>query len=102
MDFNKRLDIHTDASDFWLGAVIIQYFKPIAFYSRKLTGLQSRYTISEKELLSIIETLKGFCTILVYQQLKIYTDHKIYKFPKLQHQSSVTVENNSRSIRSVY
>ena len=36
--FKKCFDIHTDASDFQIGAVIGQVGKPIAFYSRKLTG----------------------------------------------------------------
>jgi RNase H-like domain found in reverse transcriptase len=33
-DFNKVIDIHTDASDYQLGAVISQKGQPIAFYSR--------------------------------------------------------------------
>ena len=48
-DFNEHFDIHTDASNFQLGAVIIQNGKPIDFCSRKLTGAQSRYTVMEKE-----------------------------------------------------
>ena len=45
------------ASYFQLGEVIIQYRKPIAFYSRKLTGEQLRYTVTEKGLLSKVKTL---------------------------------------------
>ena len=62
-DFNRRFDIHTDASDYQLGEVIIQNGKPIAFYSRKLTKPQTCYTVTEKKLLSIVETLKEFRTI---------------------------------------
>ena len=47
-DFNKRFDIHMDASEFQLGAVIIQDGKTIALYSRRLTGPQTRYTVTEK------------------------------------------------------
>ena len=36
-DFQKPFDIHTDASDYQLGAVISQEGKPIVFYCRKLT-----------------------------------------------------------------
>ena len=44
-DFIKRFDIHTDVSDYYLGAVIRQAVKLIAFYSCKLTGTQIRYTV---------------------------------------------------------
>ena len=50
--------------------------KTIAFYSGKLTDAQKRYTITEKEILSIVENLKGFITILLVQKLRIYTDNK--------------------------
>ena len=55
---------------------MIQNGKPIALYSCKNTGAQSRYTVTENESLSIVETLKSICTILLGQGLKIYTDHK--------------------------
>ena len=57
-DFNKRFDIHTDSSGFQLVAVIIQDGKPRGFYSCKLTGTQTQYTVTEKGLLSIVKTLK--------------------------------------------
>ena len=43
-NFNNRFDIHTDASQTQLGAVISQDNKPIAFYSRKLNPAQTRYS----------------------------------------------------------
>ena len=82
-NFNKRFDIHTYASEFHTGSVIIKYGKPIAFYIQKPTGPQQRYTVTEKSLLSIVETLKGFCTILLGQQLKIYTDQKYITCKKI-------------------
>ena len=74
-DFNKRFTIHTDASKTQLGAVISQEGQPIAFYSRKLNPAQTRYTTTERELLSIVETLKEFRNILFGQELEVYTDH---------------------------
>ena len=74
-NFNIPFEIHTDASDRQLGAVISQNHHPIAFYSRKLTYAQSKYTVTERELLAIVETLKEFRNILLGQQLKVYTDH---------------------------
>jgi hypothetical protein len=75
-DFTKPFVIHTDASHTQLGAVISQNDKPIAFYSRKLNPAQTRYTTTERELLSIVETLKEFRNILLSQRIQVYTDHK--------------------------
>ena len=63
--FNETFKIHNNASAFHLGAVISQKGKPIAFYSRKITDAQQQYIAIEIELLSIIETLKEFRTILL-------------------------------------
>ena len=46
LNFNEIFKIHTDASAFQLGAVISQKGKPIAFYSRKLTGAQQLHTVT--------------------------------------------------------
>ena len=59
-DFNQTFKIHTDASAFQLVAVIIQKGKTIAFYSRKLTYAQQRYTVTEIEILRIVENLKSY------------------------------------------
>jgi len=79
-DFNKPFKIHTDASHYQLGAVVSQEGKLVAFY-RKLNPAQMRYTTTERELLSIVETLKEYRNILLGQTIKVFTDHKnlVYK-----------------------
>ena len=74
-DFDEEFHIHTDASHTQLGAVISQNKKPIAFYSRKLSDSQTRYTTTERELLAIVETLKEFRNILLGQHIRVFTDH---------------------------
>ena len=63
-NFNKPFVIHTDVIKLQLRAVISQYDKPIAFYSRKLNSAQVNYTTTEHKLLSIVESLKGFCNTI--------------------------------------
>ena len=75
-NFSKEFEIHTDASDKQLGAVIAQEGKPIAFYSRRLTSAQEKYTTTERELLAIVETLKEFRNILLGQKIIVHTDHQ--------------------------
>ena len=73
--FNNEFNVHTNAIDFELGAVISQKGKPIAFHNIKITDAQKRYTVTEKDLSSIVETLKLFRTILLGRRLRIYTDY---------------------------
>ena len=74
-NFNKKFDIYTDASHTQLGTVIMQEGKPLAFYSQKLHPAQTHYTTMERELLSIVETLKEFRNILFGQQIEVFTNH---------------------------
>ena len=75
-DFNEEFKIPTDASDFQLVAVIIHNGKPFNLYGRKLTMSQKRFTATDTEVPSIIETLKTFRTILLGQRSRIFTDPK--------------------------
>ena len=50
--------IITYASKDKIGGVIGQNGKPISFFPRKLTPAEINYTTTERELLSIVETLK--------------------------------------------
>jgi hypothetical protein len=59
-DFIKPFEMYTDASTTRLGAVITQGNRPIAFFSRKLSEMQSKYSATKIELLAIVETLKEF------------------------------------------
>ena len=101
--FDKPFHIYTDASAVQLGAVIVQEGKPIAFYSRKLNPAQTRYTTTERELLSIVEVLKEFKTILFGQELIVHTDHENLTYKKFNSghimQWHLFIEEYSQDIR---
>ncbi len=75
-DFSQTFEIHTDALSKQLGLVITQGNRPLAFFSRKLSAAQQKYSVTTLELLTIVETLKEFKGMLWGQRLKVYTDHK--------------------------
>ena len=73
---NKPFRIETDASNFQLGAVIKQNNLTVAFYTRKLNPAQKNYTAIQKELLSIVKTLKEFCSMLLGAKLQVHANHR--------------------------
>ncbi len=56
--------------------MIAQDNRQIAFFSRKLSKTQQKYSTTEIELLAIVKTLKEFKRMLWGQDIKVYTDHK--------------------------
>ena len=83
-DYNLPFEIYTDASDYQLGAAIIQNGRPVAYWSRSLQPTQQKYTTTEKELLAIILCLKEYEKILYRaKQIKVFTDHKNLTFNTL-------------------
>jgi RNase H-like domain found in reverse transcriptase/Integrase zinc binding domain len=88
-DFDKLFHIYTDASDCQLGAVIMQDKKALAIYSPKLNTSQRRYTTTERELLSTIETCKEYKNILLGYPVIVFTDHKYNTFNGLKAQDCV-------------
>jgi hypothetical protein len=75
-DYDKVFEIYTHASTKQLGLVITQSNRPLAFFSRKLSVQQQKYSVTKIELLAIVETLKEFKGMLWGQRIKVYTDHK--------------------------
>ncbi len=60
LDYSKVFEIYTDACSKQLGAVITQDNRPIAFFSRKHSNTQGKYSTTKIELLAIVKTLKEF------------------------------------------
>jgi len=82
-DPEKPIHLETDASDYAIGACILQpddngKWLPVAYHSRKLTGPELNYEIYDKELLAIVEALRHwrvYCEGPKYT-VDIYSDHK--------------------------
>ncbi|GFY09348.1 hypothetical protein TNCV_1941581 [Trichonephila clavipes] len=79
-DPNLQLALFTDASNFAIGSVLQQFeagsWKPISFFSKKLTEAQKNYSTYDRELLGIYFSVKHFKHLLEGRNFVIYTDHK--------------------------
>ena len=78
--FDRPFIIHTDSSDFAVGATLSQMDnnnieKPIAFASQKLTEVQTWWATIEREAYAVIFALDKFGYIVFNSQIMLYCDH---------------------------
>lgn len=80
-DFKKAFVVECDASDYGCGATLLQYndkgdLMPIAFYSKKFTDAELKYSIYEKEAYSAILAIEKWHQFLEIQPFTLVTDNK--------------------------
>ena len=75
-DCTKPVVIQTDASEYGLGAALLQDGRPIAFASKTLTDVETRYANIERECLSVCFGLEKFHTYVYGHHITVQNDHK--------------------------
>ena len=75
-DRSQPLSIQTDASEYGLGAALLQNNRPIAFASKILTDMETRYANIERECLSVVFGLEKFHTYIYGRHITVFNDHK--------------------------
>ncbi|KAF4649166.1 hypothetical protein FOZ61_001663, partial [Perkinsus olseni] len=77
-DFDAPFELYTDASDYAIGAVLMQDGRPLGFFSRTLTGSQLNWHTYEKEAYGILQALIHFQHYHIGYPLTVtvYTDHE--------------------------
>ena len=74
-DFERPFEVHTDASDFAIGGVLIQDGHSVAYESRKLQDRERRYLVHEKEMTAIIHCLHVWRHYLIGKPFVVKTDN---------------------------
>jgi RNase H-like domain found in reverse transcriptase len=77
---HAQLALVTDASDSHVGAVLQQReskaWRPLSFFSQKLSPAQSRYSTFDRKLTAVFAALRHFRFMLEGRQFHVVTDHK--------------------------
>ena len=76
-NLQEEVTLQCDASQFGLGATLMQNGQPVAYASRALTSADTRYAQIEKELLAIVFVCDRF-EMYVYgrKEINVETDHQ--------------------------
>ena len=79
-DWCKQFILDTDCSGIAMGAVLAQLDdenneKPIAFFSKKLSDSQRKYSITKQEMLALVCAIRHFHTYLYGTKFKCRVDH---------------------------
>jgi len=86
-DFDKDFEIHSDASDFAIGGVIVQDGRPVAFESKKLSETERRWPTHEKDMWAVIYCLKTWGHYIGSKDVVVWTNNVTLKYfatqPKL-------------------
>ncbi|GJS74540.1 reverse transcriptase domain-containing protein [Tanacetum coccineum] len=68
-DWDQPFELMCDASDYAIGTVLGQriekHFRPIHYASKTMTGAESNYTTTEKEMLAVVYAFKKFRSYLI-------------------------------------
>ncbi|KAJ2937257.1 hypothetical protein O0L34_g19474 [Tuta absoluta] len=77
-DFDKAFQVHTDASDYGVGAMLTQTIDgvehPIAYMSKALSAQEKNYSITEREALAVLVALEHWrCYLDNGHKFTVYT-----------------------------
>ena len=83
-DFKQPFIVACDASTKAIGAVLSQLRegeeRPVAYCSRQLNSSESKYSVTELELLAFLFAVKQFRCCLYGRKFVVHTDHRALKW----------------------
>ena len=110
-DPNKAFELYTDASEYGVGGVLEQQDingigRPVGFFSHQLDPAQRRYSVSEKECLAVVLSLRFWRQYIIGGPISVYTDHialvPLFNSPSQTHRFSQWLDQVSEYQPKLY
>ncbi len=79
-DFDKDFEIHSDASDFVIGGVLVQEGRLVAFENKRLSETERRWLTHEKEMWVVIHCLKTWGHYIDSKDVVVWIDNVTLKY----------------------
>jgi hypothetical protein len=76
LNLQQPFKIKTDASGYTMGAVLMQYRKPICYHSETFRQVVFNYPTYDKELYALVQSLNKCKHYMLGKETIIYIDHK--------------------------
>ena len=85
VDETQPFQVETDASEFALSATLNQNGRPVAFFSRTLSGSELKHSSVEKEAAAIVEAVRKWRHYLTGKHFTLITDQKSVAYMYVRH-----------------
>jgi hypothetical protein len=93
-NLRQPLKIQIDASNYAMGAILLQHGKPICFHSETFNGAVINYPTYDKELYALVQSVKKWKHYLLGKETIVHTDNQ-----PLQYLQSKTKLQQARHFR---
>jgi hypothetical protein len=77
-------EIETDANRYTMGAVLMQYRKPICYHSETFNQAIVNHPTYDKELYALVQSVKKWKNYLLGKKTIIHTDHQPLQYLQSQ------------------
>ena len=74
-NIKQPFEIETDSNKYAMGAILMQYHKPICYHSETFNQVVVNYPTYDKELYALVQSINKWKHYLLGKETIIHTDH---------------------------
>jgi hypothetical protein len=83
-NLQQPFNIKTDSNGYTMGAVLVQYRKPICYHSENFNQDVVNYHTYDKELYALVQSVNKWNHYLLWKETIIHTDHQPLQYLQAQ------------------